>query len=343
MIPVYFHPDQASFRPKFEWALGKKIKHPETTRRVESIWHALEAEPDHFDLRKPDEIPLREILDVHSPQLLTLYKTARDLEDGHTFHPNVFPQQANAEVDPTNIHHAGFYCFDSGTPLNNKTWQAAFWSAASAYSAAQLVAGGDERVVYSMSRPPGHHATRTSFGGYCYFNNAAIAARLLRMKGRVAIIDIDFHHGNGTQSIFYADSRVLTISIHGDPSDYFPYFTGFPHETGRGLGEGFNTNIVLEKKTPIGPYLEALENQVLPLVRRFEPAYLIIAAGFDTYVDDPIGDFGLLTEDFAEVGGVLASLERPTVIVQEGGYDADHLGGNVVSMLKGFMGAASNG
>jgi acetoin utilization deacetylase AcuC-like enzyme len=158
------------------------------------------------------------------------------------------------------------------------------------------------------------------------------------MKGRVAVVDIDFHHGNGTQELFYADGRVLTVSIHGDPSDYFPYFTGFPHESGRGLGEGYNTNIVLEKGTRIGPYLDALQNQVVPLVKRFEPAYLIVAAGFDTYYKDPIGDFGLRTKDFAELGNVLAALELPTVIVQEGGYDAEHLGGNVVSMLMGFLG-----
>lgn len=335
-MPVFFHSHQLDFHPKYEWILGNRIKHPETTRRAESIVKSLKSDARKFEFITPPRIPLYPIRETHNYQLITLYNTASQLSDEKTFYPSVFPQRMKAGPDPTNIFHAGFYCFDSGTPLNNKTWTAAAWSAATAYYAADWVKKGKGKVAYALSRPPGHHASKDAYGGYCYFNNAAIATKLLRKNGRVAIVDIDFHHGNGTQDMFYRDDKVLTVSIHGDPREHFPYFCGFPSEIGSGKGDGFNFNIILPNGTKIKDYMKNLNDIVIPTINRFEPQYLVICAGMDTYELDPVGKFGIKTPDFKRIGELLSSLDLPTVIIQEGGYHTRDLGKNVCSFLSGF-------
>lgn len=336
-FPVYFHQAQFHFHPKFEWALGNRIKHPETTKRVENIYREIQKHKKLFEVISPERIPLKAIRDVHNYQLLTLYNTAVAIPEGEEFYPSVFPQRMKSLPDPTNLKHAGFYCFDSGTPLNRDVLSAASWSAAAAYEAANHVYRGKGKYAYALSRPPGHHASKDTYGGYCYINNAAIAAKLLRKKGRVAIIDIDFHHGNGTQEIFYNDDKVFTISLHGDPREYFPFFIGFPSELGAGRGEGFNLNIILKDKMGIKEYIKALRRTVFPNIKRFEPDYIVLSAGFDTYKLDPIGNFTLETEDFFTLGKEIQKLNLPTVILQEGGYYTKDLGKNVVSLLKAFV------
>ncbi|MFX3689157.1 MAG: histone deacetylase family protein [Peredibacter sp.] len=333
-MKAFFHKDQLEFHPKFEWALGNRIKHPETTKRAQNIFRKLKAE-SWIELAEPPKIPLKAIRDNHNYQLITLYNTAMELADEEAYYPSVFPQRAKAKADPTNINHAGFFCFDSGTPLNNKTWQAASWSAASSYYAAKSVLAGDP-VSYALSRPPGHHASRDTYGGYCYFNNAAIAAKVLRTKGRVALVDIDFHHGNGSQEIFYKSDDVFVASIHGDPREYFPYFCGFPSEQGSGAGLGNNLNVILPTGTKWPAYKKALRTVLLNAVKRFEPDYLVISAGFDTYKLDPIGRFALETADYKKMAKEFDALKLPTVICQEGGYFTRDLGDNVVSFLSGF-------
>jgi acetoin utilization deacetylase AcuC-like enzyme len=336
-IPVFFHTMQLQFHPKYEWALGNRIRQPESTKRAESIYKAIWSEKDVFEIHEPERIPLANIRSCHSYELVTLYNTAASLPDGQAFYPSVFPQRKKANPDPTNIKHAGFYCFDSGTPLDSKTWLAASWSSASAYSAAELIYKNKAQVSYALSRPPGHHASKDTYGGYCYFNNAAIAAKLLRKKGRVVILDIDFHHGNGTQEIFYNDDKVFTISLHGDPREYFPFFWGFSSESGTGKGEGYNLNIILPEGTKYPAYKKSLEQTVIPAIKRFEPDYLILSAGFDTYKLDPVGNFAFETEDYKKLGKLISSLKLPTVILQEGGYFTRDLGKNVVSLLNGFL------
>lgn len=335
-LPVFFHPRQLDFHPKYEWALGNRIKHPESTKRAESIYKALAANSKLFEIYEPERVPLAALRACHSYELLTLYNTAQSLEEGVAFYPSVFPGK-KIKPDPTNIKHAGFYCFDSGTPLDRYTWQAASWSCASALEAGKCVEEKKSNVAYAISRPPGHHATKDSYGGYCYFNNAAMVAKRLRKKGRVLILDIDFHHGNGTQEIFYRDDQVFTISIHGDPRTYFPFYWGFSSEIGAGKGTGYNLNIILPKNTVLKEYLSTLKKVVIPAIRSFEPSYLVIAAGFDTYKLDPIGDFALETEDYTKIGNLIHGLKIPTVILQEGGYFTRDLGKNVVSFLKGFL------
>ncbi len=336
-LSVYFHTEQLDFHPKYEWALGHRIKHPETTRRAESIFREIKKSPERFVVKEPPRIPLSALCDTHSYELLTLYSTASSLDEEDAFYPSVFPQKDKTKPDPTNILHAGFYCFDSGTPLNRHTWRTAGWSAAAAYYAAQEVYKGQSNAAYSLSRPPGHHAARNSYGGYCYFNNAAIAAKLLRKKGRVVVLDIDFHHGNGTQDIFYRDDRCFVISLHGDPRKYFPFFKGFSTEIGEGKGAGFNLNILTEDGCNLKNYLKCLKQHVVPAIERFEAEYLVISAGFDTYEKDPIGRSAFRTPDYFELAQFLKKQGLPTVIVQEGGYFTKDLGQNAVSFLDAFV------
>ncbi|MCA8923431.1 MAG: histone deacetylase family protein [Planctomycetes bacterium] len=335
--PVFFHEVQLEFKPLYEWAFGERIAHPETTARAESILSALSAEERKFRIVAPKSVPLGAIRKLHNYQLLTLYNTATQLPQGTTFYPSVFPKSEQARPDPTNIQHAGCFCFDSGTPLNAMTLEAASWSAACAHEAATYLRRKQARSTYALSRPPGHHATSKHFGGYSYFNNAAIAARYLRRHGRVAVLDIDFHHGNGTQQLFYNDPNVLFVSIHGDPREFYPYFSGHPNECGKGRGDGFNLNLPLPGACDGQEYMRVLREHAIPTIQNFGPEYLVISAGHDTYAKDPIGHFALEEADFDELGETLGRLGYPTVIVQEGGYCTRLLGRIVRIFLTGFQ------
>jgi acetoin utilization deacetylase AcuC-like enzyme len=337
---VFFHRRQLEHKPLYEWAFGEKLAHPETTHRAETILAALEAEGDAFAIHAPRAMPNPLLQRLHDRGLIALYRAAeKGLEPGTTFHPSVFPKPVQCEPDPRDIHHAGFFCFDSGTPLTALTWEAASWSAGCAHEAADLVARGKARIAYALSRPPGHHASRDLFGGYCYFNNAALAAMRLRKLGRVALLDIDFHHGNGTQAMFYRDPTVLFISIHGDPRAFYPFFSGYARERGEGRGRGTTMNFPLPEGCDGQEYRRVLEKKVLPAIRRFDPASFVLSAGFDTYREDPIGRFALETSEFELIGALLRRLDLPTVVVQEGGYCTEALGRNVVSLLRGLRGA----
>ena len=335
-IPTYFNEAQLDFRPRYEWAFGNRIRHPETTRRADNILGVLKRKPKEYELRVPSQQPLALLRRVHSYNLLTLYNTAAQLPEGEDLYPNVFPREMAGKGDPMTLNQAGAFCFDAGTPLNRHTWTAAAWSAACAREAALALRKEKLSLTYALSRPPGHHAQKDAFGGYCYFNNAAIAAHVLRRVGRVAIIDIDFHHGNGTQSLFYRDSKVLVVNTHGDPREFFPYYCGFARETGAGKGVGFNLNIPLPGGTQGAAYREVLQQTVLPAVQHFDPAYIVVSAGLDMYEKDPMGGTLLTTTDFNDIGQMLGGLGVPTVAVQEGGYYTPHLGRNAHALLSGM-------
>lgn len=335
-LPVFFDSRQLSHKPLYEWAMGEKLPHPETTHRAETILAALERDAGRFEVLEPGETPMPWIRKVHDSALLKLYEKAREIPPGESFYPSVFPKRAETRTLVGELKQAGYYCLDSGTPLTSTTWSAACLSAACAFNAATLIESGKERAAYALCRPPGHHATRDLFGGYCYFNNAAIIAKRFKEKGRVAILDIDFHHGNGTQQIFYRDDSVFFVSIHGDPKDFYPYFSGRADEIGEGRGKEFNLNIPLPRGCDGQEYLRQIRNRVLPAIRAFHPQLLILSAGFDTYREDPIGAFTLETGDFAELGETLSGLGLPTVILQEGGYCVEKLGVNVSAFLRAF-------
>jgi len=338
-VRVWFHRDQLRFKPRYEWAFGERIDHPETTARAESILASLR-EATGFQLHEPDPVGASELRRLHAPGLLRLYEATRALD--RDLYPTVFPKGEMVRADPANLNHAGYWCFDAGTPLNAETWIAAAWSAAAAGAAARSILDGG-KLAYSLSRPPGHHATRSRFGGYCYLNNAAVAvSRLRKKRSRVVVLDIDYHHGNGTQSLFYRDDRVLTVSIHGDPRVDFPYFAGFAEERGKGRGEGFNHNLPLPFGVDGQAYLEVLRNKVAPLVRDFDPVAIVLAAGLDTYELDPVGKFTLRTDDIRQVGETIGSWGLPVVAVQEGGYHAEHLGRNARALLEGLRDGQSS-
>lgn len=335
-IPSFFHPEQLGFKPRYEWAFGERIAHPETTARAESILTALQEREDTFSLHEPAPAPAGSITGLHNGSLLTLYRTASALEEGQTFYPTVFPRRDVTPADPTKISHAGAFCFDAGTPLAAQTWIAARWSASCAHQAARVLKSERRMLTYALSRPPGHHATKKSFGGYCYLNNAGIAVRALRRGARVAVLDIDVHHGNGTQSLFWRDPRVMVVSIHQHPDACFPYFAGYPTETGGGAGAGANLNITEDAGCDGARYFQLLEQHALPALRAFAPDYLVLSAGLDTYELDPVGHFELTTDDLREVGARIGRLGLPTVAVQEGGYHSGHLGRNAVALLDGL-------
>jgi len=335
-IPIFYHKDQLLFKPKHEWAFGRRINHPERSKRAEMILKALEAQSKDFELIIPKRVTEDELKKTHSELLIKLYKTAEKIAKDNTYYPSIFPKRHQAVASPDNLLHAGFFCFDSGTPLNAFTWLAASWSAACALEGAQFIGQKKGNLVYSLCRPPGHHATKDLFGGYCYFNNAAIAAKHLRQKGEIALVDIDFHHGNGTQDLFYKDNKVLFISIHADPREYYPFFSGFESERGEGLGLDYNYNFPLPKKTDSQAYLNVIDKKVLPLIKKYNADYLILSAGFDTYKLDPIGGFSLETSDYTAIGERFGKCKLPTLVLQEGGYHTEDLGRNVIALLEGL-------
>jgi acetoin utilization deacetylase AcuC-like enzyme len=230
----------------------------------------------------------------------------------------------------------GFYCLDAATPITAGTWRAAAAAADCALTAASFVFRG-ERAAFALCRPPGHHAARDLYGGYCFLNNAAIATQHLLDDGarRVAILDVDYHHGNGTQALFYDRGDVLFASIHGDPRQEFPYFLGYADEKGEGAGAGLNFNYPLPWGTKVERWLDALE-AASRNVRSYAPDALVVSLGLDTFRGDPISHFELSTDDYPEVGRRIAKLGLPTLFVFEGGYAVEALGVNAVNVLTGF-------
>jgi acetoin utilization deacetylase AcuC-like enzyme len=227
------------------------------------------------------------------------------------------------------------YSFDTYTPVNSATYEAARGSAMAALTAASHVRRG-ERVSYALCRPPGHHAERARMGGYCYFNNAAIAAEYLSTRGSVCVLDIDVHHANGTQHIFYDRKDVLVVSIHGDPDSLFPYFSGRAEEKGIAAGIGYTINFPLPLHTSDDVYDETLRAALARIVE-FNPQYLVVSVGYDAHIDDPIGRFDLSTAYYARMASAIAALDIPTVLIQEGGYNTKMLGNVAKTFVRGFL------
>jgi acetoin utilization deacetylase AcuC-like enzyme len=246
--------------------------------------------------------------------------------------PSVFPYGPAPQARGAKALR-GAYCFDTFTAITRGAYAAAMGGAAAALRAAELVAGGTERAVYALTRPPGHHAERARCGGYSYLNAAALAADRLSKLGPVAVLDLDVHHGNGTQHLFYDRPDVLTVSVHGDPAGLFPYFSGFADETGTGAGLGYNRNLSLPAGAGERQYQPALE-AALEAVGGFRPAFLVVSLGLDAHEADPIGGLRLPTGAFGRMGATVRQLGVPAVVVQEGGYNLEVIGG----CAAGFLG-----
>lgn len=302
--------------------------------RVELVLGELEG-TGLFQRISPSRYAETHIRAVHDGALVDFLRRAcATLDARHSVYPCVFPIR-NAARPPKELPlRAGYFCIDTFTPLNRNAYLAARRAVDCALTAADRVLQGD-RFAYALVRPPGHHAERRSFGGFCYFNNAAIAAHYLSRYGRIAALDIDFHHGNGTQDIFYERADVLTVSIHGHPSFAYPYFSGFREEEGAGPGAGCNLNIPLPEVTPPDRYREALA-RALHRIDRFDPTYLVVALGLDTARGDPTGSWSNRPDDFYRIGEAIAAQGVPTLVVQEGGYRIRTLGANARSFFAGL-------
>ena len=282
---------------------------------------------------------------IHSPRYLRFLATAWDqwvaLDPAHAdkdILPSVWPTRTfRTDIEPDNFAaKVGLYSYDAGTPFTSGTWVAARAGAHCALSAAQAVLAGD-RAAFALSRPPGHHAGADFFGGYCFLNNAALAAQHLRNAGmkKVAVLDVDYHHGNGTQAIFYDRPDVYFASIHGDPRPEYPFYLGHADETGAGAGLGANLNLPLPRGTDYATWAQALET-ALAGIAQFGADALVVSLGMDTFEGDPISGFKLTTQDYLRLGERLARAGLPTVFVFEGGYAVDAVGVNAVNVLQGF-------
>ncbi|UCF38952.1 MAG: histone deacetylase family protein, partial [Acidobacteriota bacterium] len=310
----------------------------EAPARISKILEAVES-TGWFEIRTPKEYPLRHITDVHDPALVSyLRRASEEVGEERSLYPYVFPIRNKARLPKERSVLAGYFCIDTFTPIHHNVFRAAKRAVDCTLMAAEELLEG-RRLAYSLVRPPGHHAERTSFGGFCYFNNAAVAAHLLSKYGKVAILDVDYHHGNGQQDIFYSRADVLTISIHGHPRFAYPYFSGFEDEVGEGAGQGFNLNIPLPEKLDGKGHRAALR-KALERVRGFDPAFLIISLGLDPAKGDPTGTWTLATDDFRRNGDLVGELGLPTLIVQEGGYRTRTLGANARAFFQGLQESA---
>ncbi len=234
------------------------------------------------------------------------------------------------------VGQAGFYMADTACPIGPGTWAAAKAAAQVALTAADLVLAG-EGAAYALCRPPGHHAYGDQAGGFCYLNNVAIAAQHMRDQAdRVAILDVDVHHGNGTQGIFYDRDDVLFCSLHGDPSVFYPYFAGYGDERGAGVGQGYNLNLPLPPGTGDDAYLQALAT-AFAAIKDFAPEYLLVSLGLDAQENDPLGILSITTNGFARMGDAIGALGLPSLIVQEGGYLCEEMADNLLAFLSGFQ------
>jgi len=329
---------------RHEMFRGRLVPCHETPARLDHVLAEL-ARRRFGELREPGALDMALVRRIHSPDYLDFLSRAWDewvaLDPANAeadILPSVWPNQGlRRDVSPSNFAaRLGLYTFDAGTPLGAGTWAAAEAGAACAIDAARAVAAG-ARVAMALTRPPGHHAGAAFFGGYCFLNNSALAAQALRDAGaqRVAVLDVDYHHGNGTQSIFYERGDVFTASIHGDPSTEYPFYLGYADETGSGKGEGANLNLPLPAGTGFERWQQALQ-QAIDAAARHGAQALVVPLGVDTYEGDPISRFRLRSDDFLQIGRMLATLRLPTVFVMEGGYAVAEVGINVVNVLERF-------
>lgn len=288
-----------------------------------------------FDAIAPRHFPEKHIKAVHDSAFVEyLKRMCLTIEPGKSVYPYVFPIRNAARPPKEMPVRAGYYCIDTFTPLNRNAYKAAKGAVDCALTAARQVLEG-YRLSYALVRPPGHHAERRVFGGFCYFNSAAVAAHFLSGYGRVAVLDVDYHHGNGTQDIFYERSDVLTVSIHGHPRFAYPYFSGFVEERGADNGLECNRNYPLPEILDGAAYHKILA-RALRRITAFKPKCLVIALGLDTVRNDPTGTWSLNPTDLRTNGSMIGSLQVPTVVVQEGGYRSRSLGANARSFFLGL-------
>lgn len=342
-VPVVVDDRQRLHDPPFELNAGQRVSPVyERPARLTAIETALvtAGHPRRSARRHPD----RTLEAVHDPAMVAF------LRDGYaawraaggpevmiadTFRSPRWNQGGHPSASP--IAQLGWWCFDTATPLVAGSYTAARAAVDVALTGAELLTAGVD-TVYALTRPPGHHAGRDYFGGFCLFNHAAVAGHALQAGGRVAILDLDVHHGNGTQDLFWRDPDVLYVSLHGDPDHLYPFFSGRSDEVGEGPGRGTTRNLPLPPGTTDEPYLATLQ-QALETIDAFDPAALVVSLGLDASEHDPIGSLALTADGFRAAGAQVGALGRPTLLLQEGGYALDHLGALAGAVLDGLVGS----
>ena len=288
----------------------------------------------------PNEYPMESLKTVIDSDMVDFVKSCENLKKNEIVFPYVFPSKRRRmgkfnDPQEVNTKSIGYYNYDLVMEIDNNTYKSAKSAADCALTGAELILDKKERNVFALCCPPGHHAGYNYYGGFCVFNNAAIAAYQLLKLGKVAILDVDFHHGNGTQDIFYDQASILFVSLHGDTHRYYPYFSGFSNETGHKLGVGKNINIPLPTGTGNDQYREHLKDAIKK-IGDFQPETLIISMGFDTYKYDYLGRFKLTTDFYKEIALLAGELKIPILAILEGGYNIMHTGKNGYSFIEGL-------
>ena len=341
-MKVVCHPEQQRHYPPHFLVNGVFRPNPEQPERQDRLLQAALA--SGCRLEPPLAHGMEPIAAVHTQAYLDFLERAWERWEriegaAAAVTPNIHPDRRDVGYPASVVAQAGYHMADAAAPIAEGSWASIRWSAWSAVHAARLLLDG-EPSAYALCRPPGHHAFTDQAGGFCYLNNSAIAAQVLRRTHRrVAVLDVDLHHGNGTQAIFYRRGDVMTVSIHADPSRFYPFFWGYANETGEADGAGCNLNLPLPRGSGDREFLAALDTAI-GAIRAFDPGALVVALGLDAFEGDPFGGLRVTTGGFGEIGQrVAAGLRLPTLLVQEGGYLCDGLGANLSSFLRGFGGA----
>ncbi|MCW5745861.1 MAG: histone deacetylase family protein [Alphaproteobacteria bacterium] len=341
-MKVVYSEAHAGHDPSYMLVRGERRESAEKPARADLLLNAARA--GGHEVIPPAYAGLVPVLAVHTPEYVDFLQVAhrewsRFAGAGAEVVPGAHPVRYRGSYPRTIVGRAGWHQVDGACPIGSGTWEAALAAAQVAVTAAQVVmdethAGAKRPIAYALCRPPGHHAYADLAGGFCFLNNTAIAAQHLRAQHqRVAILDIDVHHGNGTQGIFYARNDVLTVSIHADPADYYPYFWGYAHERGEGAGEGCNLNLPLPVGSADDIWLAAGE-RALERIRTFAPTALVVALGLDASEHDPLQGLKVTTDGFGRMAALIAELKLPTLLVQEGGYLGPELGENLARVLS---------
>ncbi|MEP7134202.1 MAG: histone deacetylase family protein [Chloroflexota bacterium] len=340
-MKIFYSEKHRQHEPPFEiFDGGVRVPYLENPDRMDKILNALRG-VKWAEIREPMNFGLDPLRAVHDQEYLDFLASAwtewlaTHPKDPSTLLPATFALRREPHKPKSLLGRAGYYMMDLSACIVAGTYSAALASANCALNAAEIVVSG-QRSAFALCRPPGHHAGKDYAGGYCFINNAAVAANWLSSKGPVAVLDIDYHCGNGTQDIFYARDDVFTVSIHADPDYEYPSYIGYADERGRGRGFGYHHNFPLPAGTGDDAYLGTLD-QALQKIREFKPRYLVLSAGMDIYADDPLGTIKVTTDGIGKIAKRIAELGLPTVIIMEGGYANEMLGKNMLAFLSPFV------
>lgn len=349
-MKAFFSEEQLLHTPQQFMRLGRISAPTDLPSRAHSLQGALVARG--IAVEAPPDYGRQPLESIHSPDYLDYLESAFSrwqalrgpgVDPGPEVLPNLSPYYSGRIEtagrgpcpSPSIVAQTGYYLSDLSCPIGPHTWRSALRSTHSAVAAAEHVAASGG-AAYALCRPSGHHAHRDRAGGFCYLNSsAAAAARLLQTWSKVAVLDVDAHHGDGTQNIFYQRADVMTVSLHADPAGYYPFYTGYAHERGHGAGEGCNLNLPLPHGAGNDPFLRALDTALAALAG-YGPQALVLALGFDTYKDDPISVLRLDIDAYRDIGARVAGLGVPTVVVQEGGYMVQAIGQALDAFLEGL-------